>query len=339
MSDIDYTQYKLGANPSPQDSRDFSIARLVAQVNVFPEEFVLPYNHEIKNQGSINSCTCNSMSYCREILEEIQNSVYKKFSVGFLYGNRIDTDYQGTGWYPRELLNHVLNEGACEYDLFPYDEEYPAVKDKLTQNKDVLMTNAYPHRISAYARINTLDEIKNALYLLKSPVTFILKVCPSFYQINKNNPIFTPPTTSERWYGSHELTIVGYKQLNGQEVLIVLNSWGKDWADGGYFYIPTSLLDIQGYYFVEFWSITDNVIPHPDPVNPKYFRVQCGAFSSKTNAINYQTKLKEQGYNSYIVLVNGLYKNQVGAFSVESNARNLSAELKAKSISNFIVSY
>jgi len=336
---MDYTKIPLGALPSPDDPRDFPITRLIATVNVFPEEFVLPYNHEIKNQGNVGSCVANSLTYCREIVEEQQLGKYTKFSVGFIYGNRNDTDYQGTGWHPREALDHLLKQGVCEYDLFPYDEEYPQIREKLLQNKDALMENAYPHRISAYARIYTLDEIKNALYVLKSPVTFIFKICPSFYRITPYNPVFTPPSESESLYGYHEMTILGWKKYAGQEVLVVLNSWGKEWGDNGLFYIPTKIFDTQDYYFKEFWSITDNIIPHSDPVNPKYWRVQVGAFKNKENADKKAQELKILGYNTYIVFIDGLYKCQVGAFSIETNARKLSTELTSKGISNFVVYY
>ena len=269
---MDYTKIPLGAIPSPPDERDFPITKLVPRAVSFPEEFILHYNHEIKNQGTVNSCVAHSLAYCREIVEEQQLNEYKKMSVGFIYGNRSDTDYQGEGWHPREALNHLLKEGACEYDLFPYNEEYPGIREKVLANKDALLKNALPHRITAYARLYTLDDIRTTLIQLKSPVTFIMKICPSFYQISPYNPAFTPPSGSEALYGLHEMTITGWKKRNGQDVLVVLNSWGEEWGAKGFFYVPFSVFDAQSYYFVEIWSITDKIFPGGDEMSAPYDR-------------------------------------------------------------------
>lgn len=108
---MDYSKFPLGAKPSPPDERDFPITKLTPIKYTFPEEFILPYNHEIKNQGQINSCVAHSLAYCREIVEEQQSGTFKKVSAGFIYGNRADSDYQGEGWHPREALSHLLEDG------------------------------------------------------------------------------------------------------------------------------------------------------------------------------------------------------------------------------------
>lgn len=37
---------------------------------------------------------------------------------------------------------------------------------------------------------------------------------------------------------NHQILYVGYGKVNGTEVWIVRNSWGDQWGDGGYFYLP-----------------------------------------------------------------------------------------------------
>ena len=71
----------------------------------------------------------------------------------------------------------------------------------------------------------------------------------------------------------------------------------------------------------------------------KLWRCQANAFSQKSNAEAYQQVLKEKGYNSYIVFINGLYKCQLNAFSLEANARSFSQKLKDEGVNNFIVYY
>lgn len=73
------------------------------------------------------------------------------------------------------------------------------------------------------------------------------------------------------------------------------------------------------------------------------YRVQTGAFSTRTNAENYQKIIQNlpdtigAGYkNAYIRLINGLYKVQVGAFSVKANAERVLEDLKNKGFNAFI---
>lgn len=70
-----------------------------------------------------------------------------------------------------------------------------------------------------------------------------------------------------------------------------------------------------------------------------YWRVQCGAFREKNNALALQQKLKSKGYDTYLVNVNGLYKVQLGAFSSRLNAETLSSKLSFDGFDTYIVQY
>lgn len=70
------------------------------------------------------------------------------------------------------------------------------------------------------------------------------------------------------------------------------------------------------------------------------YRVQVGAFSSKTNADNYCKIIQMLGgiyQNAYVRFVSPYYKVQVGAFSIKENAINMAQDLKAKGCNAFIV--
>lgn len=66
------------------------------------------------------------------------------------------------------------------------------------------------------------------------------------------------------------------------------------------------------------------------------YRVQTGAFAQKPNADAFTTKLKAEGFATYIVQVGNLYKVQVGAFAQKANAENMMAKLKAAGYDAFI---
>lgn len=70
-----------------------------------------------------------------------------------------------------------------------------------------------------------------------------------------------------------------------------------------------------------------------------YWRVQCGAFREKNNALALQEKLKSKGYDTYLVNVNGLYKVQLGAFTSRLNAETLSSKLSFDGFDTYLVQY
>lgn len=72
------------------------------------------------------------------------------------------------------------------------------------------------------------------------------------------------------------------------------------------------------------------------PVTKNLYRVQVGAFGIKKNAQNLATKLKNLGFDTYIVKVGLLYKVQIGAYAVKSNATAMLNKVKAAGFSAYI---
>lgn len=66
------------------------------------------------------------------------------------------------------------------------------------------------------------------------------------------------------------------------------------------------------------------------------FRVQTGAFASKSNADMLYSKIKAAGFDAYMIKVANLYKIQVGAFSVRDNAVKLADKMKAAGFDTYI---
>lgn len=329
---MDYKNIPLNAIPSPEDQRDFLISRLIAKVNVFPDEFEIVYNYDILNQGNVSSCVPHSIEgYCRSITEEKQSGIYQLFSPGFRYGLRDSDDYKGAGMYPREALDSALKFGSVPYNVFPYNEEYDLVKARIEKDKDNLLTIAEEFKISAYCRLYTVDEIKNALIQL-GMVTICIPIYESFYDTGSDGLVKNPDINNEELYGYHEVTIYGWRKDNKWGCL---NSWSDGWGDKGKFYINFD------FPITEAWSITDNIEPHPEPEPEKqlYYRVQLFAFKNKDNAINATILLKTQGFNTYIVELDGYFKIQCGAFVNPLNSSALAEQLKSFGYKPWIIYY
>lgn len=79
-----------------------------------------------------------------------------------------------------------------------------------------------------------------------------------------------------------------------------------------------------------------NIKPAPEKPSGGLYRVQTGAFKSKTNADAMLAKVKAKGFDTYMVKVGDLYKIQVGAFKVKANAKAMMKKLQAAGFSAFI---
>ena len=64
-----------------------------------------------------------------------------------------------------------------------------------------------------------------------------------------------PNTSSEQILGGHAVAVVGYDDnLNGGR-FICRNSWGTNWGDHGYFYMPYQVIN-NANMSSDFWAIT-----------------------------------------------------------------------------------
>ena len=70
--------------------------------------------------------------------------------------------------------------------------------------------------------------------------------------------------------------------------------------------------------------------------NKVVYRVQVGAYSIKANAEKELIKIKNAGFDAFIVQLNGVYKIQVGAYSVKANADTMLRKIKKDGFEAFI---
>lgn len=238
---------KQAAINSPYDARDYPLDMLVsASETVLPETYITKTTVPVFAQGSTGCCVACALASSRYIQEELQEGSASKFSVNYIYGNRLPTDTQNEGMIARQALKTLLDYGVCHWTDFAGYNSYPTAKENYEKNKEKYDDLAYPYKINSYYRLYNTEEIKTAVYELGCAVA----------SYDMTDPFLCPGAdgyvkydSSEKVLGQHMVTITGWTK---DKYWIVLNSWGTDYGANGYCYMPF------GYPIIEAWAMIDN---------------------------------------------------------------------------------
>lgn len=243
---MDYKNYGSGCLRDKPDKRDFVFKPAMA-VNVsYPVNFKL-MGGTVKDQGKVNSCVAHSVATIKEIQEYYENKSKLTFSVGWAYGYRVGNQYRGEGMYPREALNNLIKYGDVLHSDFPENLEFDDLQKLITKRKATCLTKGKKYKCKAYARVKSANDVKACLYTNHSPVMIVCNIFDSFYNTDKSGIV---SLKRGKDYGSHAMTIVGWRKINNAEYWIVQNSWGSKWGDKGHCYIRVGANIITDLYTV-----------------------------------------------------------------------------------------
>ena len=240
----------MGAIFSGTDVRDYK-AVYTASAAKFPKEFELK-TVRIKNQGAVGSCVAHSLSSIIEYYNNVQNGDKSEMSIGYIYGNRSTSEYTGAGMIMRDALEVVRKYGDVtkadftgDGAIFDMDNmEVPVAIALYEHKKEKLYDKGYPHRISQYCRVNSINAIKASLYA-GNPVLIAMEW---FDDMEVVNGVLT--TSYKSSAGGHCMFIYGWNEIGWK----VQNSWGEDWGNHGTMIVPYEM-PIE-----ECWTMTDNII-------------------------------------------------------------------------------
>lgn len=216
----------------------------------------------VYDQGQVGSCTGNAAAGAFDFLqlselkakltgaEEFDPSTYEPASRLFIYYNerRMNRDTsEDAGATLRDAVKSLLYYGACPESVWKYDESKAFV-----QPSEEAYTEGYKHKISKYYRFADLEHIKHSL-VAGFPVIFGITIYASFEGDDVAETGLVPmPSPNEECLGGHAVMMVGYDDVKRH--VIVRNSWGADWGDKGYFYLPYEYVTDPNLA-EDFWSI------------------------------------------------------------------------------------
>ena len=242
--------------PDRADARDhiYDPAKLGAVLPTLPAVVDLrPGCSAIENQGQLGSCTGNAIAGLIEYLDRKANKNLEVSRLFIYYQERVleGTVNYDAGAYIRDGIKAVNIYGAPLESLWPY-----TIGRFATRPTTAAYADAAKRKAGAYQRVTNFAGVKSAL-AQGYPVVVGFTVYESF-EGNANNTTGMMPypnTATEQVLGGHAVAIVGYNDtLNGGR-FICRNSWGTNWGDRGYFYMPYSVIQDTSMSS-DFWIIT-----------------------------------------------------------------------------------
>jgi len=223
---------KIKTIVSPIDERDFKAELFLDYATTLPKAYTAP-STSVRCQWFSSQCVAFACTQAMSQQEKLNTRTYNVYSPGLLYANREDGDWQGEGWYIRKALKQLYHYGTCLEKDFPLPESYKTEKSKFEENKAELLAKAAEHKISAYFRCNTEEEIKRCIMQKGGCIISI-----QFYNQAFISPHYHKPAENVKAHGGHALIIVGWTENNEWIVQdsysIFRPKWGKVKIDFDY---------------------------------------------------------------------------------------------------------
>lgn len=246
--------HKLGWVPDRPDRRDFLFSvpryiKLPPSVDLRKSGYMPP----IVDQGQLGSCTANAIAGAFEFdLAKQALADFKPSRLFIYYNERVleGTIQSDAGAMIRDGFKTIARQGVCSESVWSYaiqrfaDKPSPASYNAAVANKAV-----------KYRAVKQLAYSLKYVVAQGFPVVVGFSVYESFESDQvANNGIVPLPSAGESQLGGHAVCVVGYEKLGKVPYFICRNSWGKGWADAGYFYLPEKYL-ADPNLAADFWTV------------------------------------------------------------------------------------
>jgi C1A family cysteine protease len=231
------------------DSRDYLYRPTTAKTPSIID--LRAFSTPVEDQGNLGSCTGHAVAGAIELVN-MKNKIVNEVSRLFIYYYErllIGTVNYDSGAYIRDGIKATNRWGAPLENLWPYNIS----KFKAAPNTAAVQ-DAARRKVTLYERASDFNACINAL-ANGYPVIIGFTVYSSFVSGNwhRTTAIMPYPNTrSERALGGHAVLLVGYNDSTKR--FIVKNSWGTNWGDKGYFYMPYQVIQNTSMSS-DFWVI------------------------------------------------------------------------------------
>jgi len=187
------------------------------------------------NQGRSQSCVGWATAYAAKSYQErvemnwSLNSSDHLFSPSFIY-NQINGG-KDKGSNIVKAIELIMNKGAATLATMPFND-----MDFRTQPSIAAFNEAIKFKAIGFQKVNGTMGIK-AILASGQPVIASIASFRSLEHLRGMPSIYNIASGS---WGGHAVTIVGYDDASYGGAFKIINSWGQDWGDHGYFWLPYS---------------------------------------------------------------------------------------------------
>jgi C1A family cysteine protease len=238
---IDVSKLGKGGLIQPLHRKDyrFELAATAIQLPAFHE---IVYGGKIKNQDGSGSCVSQAVSYYAELLNWIETGQWTELSARDLYSLVYK---EPMGSYIKDNMEKMKNSGiVLETDVPSYENGKPPSETFMRKRDDI--TEAEIENGKTYMTLkyltwdNTnLDWYKQAILQGSGCI-----VCSWGNNYLWENAKILLPDNKNQMNWLHGIFLIGWD--DAEKVFKFINSWGIDWGDSGYGYLPYSYIT-QGY--------------------------------------------------------------------------------------------
>jgi Papain family cysteine protease len=246
---MDLTNLEVGVPPKGEPVPTQPLPPAFADVKEQDAVDLRKYCSPIGDQGQTGRCSAFAWTHATEMGRNVLNNESTRLCPNFtmLEFQRMQGDaqdyrhaYEGgdgtiSGPEPGQVL---VQNGTCRQELWPDDTPSPLTRE------DQLIADAQRYHLDAVPLPIAIDDVKKVLSA-GCPVHVSMNTGSAFSDVGRDG-VFDAAEAPWGRHGRHAMLIVGYTG----NFFTLKNSWGSDWGDQGYCFVPKNVLAASDPEFV-----------------------------------------------------------------------------------------
>lgn len=210
----------------------------------------------IRNQNPLSSCvgcavarSCHMRGHFLGYHDMDYPAELGIYTLARMREKRLTEPLQDIGCFPHDAYEMAATWGLAPEDKWPFDPKLV----NIAPTPDNLQAAADYKALKAFAIYETGDEraLRIRQMLCAGMFPTIAITCDDTFEKWDGAGVMTPLDGTNR--GSHYVTVIGYDVNKGPDQSYeIVNSWGENWADGGFGFLPKSrIIDARDVRCVE----------------------------------------------------------------------------------------